>query len=304
VFVTDDFAFGDDAGADLAPANPDANPPHVVAPIATVNFVGVTDGLVVGAGFTVSPPAALPVCASGPRGAYQSSPASSISTPEDDTLSLETVAGALAVDYTGFELSLYELPAVQKFVAEATRDTTAIQDADGGWSGDRAAGFIDNLYHIETGGFGLDRAFPWTKVGNCGDGYVDSVRLGANIAFGLKLTFQNDEQRWQFTYKYGSVRQMLMRNDLGWVSVYLDGKASIEIAAAQFGGDPQKLAAIVNATQCSIGNLQACSDTIHQVAQYSGKQLQTDLGPLPADGATSYGGYIPLFGSKGSLPLN
>src|SRR5437899_13076780 len=90
------------------------------------------------------------------------------------------------------------------------------------------------------------------------------------MIYGVKLTFHDPKARAAFVADYGSdINGVLARPDLDVLGVDLDGMATIQLQGFQLGGVPRELADIVLGSSCSIGDLQACHDTLRALATYA-----------------------------------
>jgi hypothetical protein len=272
---------------DLLPPPPDLTPPPPVdAPIEPPHFLGVTGpgSLVVGAGFVEETRTLQPVCYTTPS-FFVPRAQGRTGTPDinlsafDVARMLEIGSGAKYEDATLYD----SLPAVPAFIDEAgVARTTDLN-------------YLMPVLAVNAGNWVFDDN-DFTKIGDCGDHIVHQVIMGARLVVGLKLRFVDEASLRSFENLYGSqLNVILQRNDLGWVSVALDHKATITVQAAQVGGDPSKLKAILDASRCSIGNLPACNETITNVIAYS-TVFSQDLGPIPQQGSTEFGGFVPLVG--------
>lgn len=117
----------------------------------------------------------------------------------------------------------------------------------------------------------------------CGDQFVYSERLGANLVVAVKLKFHNHSDKMRFDAaaegSAGSIFNISAKMDMGRSSI--DNRGTIEVSAFQEGGDATHLAGIfsqsakgrVYMTSCSLANPEACKNAISGIITYA----QTDF---------------------------
>jgi hypothetical protein len=267
----------------VAPLIGELAPPTVSAPIQPANFLGVASSpLVLGAGYDDTTKKVGAICVTGTE-IYVPQLTGGFTTEWDALPSFQIVDNLRVGNQFDFEeASLYgQTPSIKTW-------TDAAGDDD--W---QSMNFLLPIVISDVGG-PLFRGDDTMRTAECGKDFINGVVVGARLLAGLKLSFAQRADFDAFRAQYGNVlHKVLERNDrdLGWLSVALDGKATLSLQAIQIGGDPSKLQAIVDQSTCSIGDLPACNQTLQQIAGPYKTTFLTDLGPTPTSNA-NLGGWV------------
>jgi hypothetical protein len=264
------------------------SPPKVSAPVEPYNFLGITSSpLVLGASYDGKTNTVGGVCVTGSQRYVPSSEGLVGNGSSGPSWALVDEIGV--GDPVSFEeVTLYGAnPAIETWSKAAGDD-----DA-------RSLNVLYPILEVDEGvvAFAGD---DYVKSADCSDHFLTGVVYGARLLVGAKLTFHDGADYDAFITQYGLIYgsghldALLNRDDLGWLSVALVGKATIALQGIQIGGDPTKLEAILAQSSCSIGDLAACKQTFNRVADYQ-QTFVSDLGPAPTS-TENVGGWVATFG--------
>lgn len=126
----------------------------------------------------------------------------------------------------------------------------------------------------------------------CGDQFVEQVKLGAQLFVGLKYTFASKEtkEKIMLTLK-GSLFWGLIKFSKTWTKEFrqLMQNVRVTVEAFQIGGDPSQLEALkkdINQGSCAGDEAEKCSDAIDRLLEYgrSGFTSQVNDMKLEKDG--------------------
>ena len=108
----------------------------------------------------------------------------------------------------------------------------------------------------------------------CGDQFVEQVKLGAQLFVGLKYTFANKEikEKVMLTLK-GSLLWGLIKYSKTWTKEFrqLMQNVRVTVEAFQIGGDPSQLERLkkdIRQGSCAGDNAETCSDAIDRLLEY------------------------------------
>jgi hypothetical protein len=113
----------------------------------------------------------------------------------------------------------------------------------------------------------------------CGDMFINSFNVGAQLVLSIKLKFSSHERKKEFDLKLGSNYGSFasISNDIKRVVNQTKSTGSMTIIAYQNGGNPVELAKIFNSTcgsgfcaaSCSMQKLTDCDSAINSLLKYA-----------------------------------
>jgi hypothetical protein len=121
----------------------------------------------------------------------------------------------------------------------------------------------------------------------CGDKYIVSFKVGANLIFSMKLLFQSHTEKNVFEVKlglkYGSF--LSISTDIQKVASATNITGKVEILAYQSGGNPAELAKILDATcgssycaaSCSMLKMNDCMGAINGLIKYASSNFPSQI---------------------------
>lgn len=121
----------------------------------------------------------------------------------------------------------------------------------------------------------------------CGNKFISSFKVGANLVFSLKLQFQSHYEKEAFGAKlgigYGSF--FSISTDIQNAAATTNIKGKVEIMAYQSGGNPAELAKILNSTcgssycaaSCSMQNMNDCRGAINGLIKYASTNFPSQV---------------------------
>ena len=139
---------------------------------------------------------------------------------------------------------------------------------------------------------------------NCGDQFVEQVKLGAKLYVGLKYTFTSKEDKEKLLIQLkGSLLWGLIKFSKQWSkeSQELLKNVRVSVEAFQIGGDPRKLEelkASVHQGSCAGDDAEKCSASLDRLIQYGRVDFANQLNNMAMSEAAYKGPVILSVGLK------
>lgn len=121
----------------------------------------------------------------------------------------------------------------------------------------------------------------------CGDKYISSFKVGANIIFSMKLKFMSHSEKEDFAVKLGvNLGSFLsISTEIERIAKATSISGKVEILAYQSGGNPAELAKILNSTcgssycaaTCSTMNMGDCAGAINGLIRYASSNFPSQV---------------------------
>jgi hypothetical protein len=113
----------------------------------------------------------------------------------------------------------------------------------------------------------------------CGDMFISSFKVGAQLVFSLKLQFNSHTQKESFSTKFGGSYKSFVSitTDIQKIVSQTNSSGSLTILAYQSGGNPAELSKILDsscgsnycAATCSFERLADCNSAINGLFKYA-----------------------------------
>lgn len=121
----------------------------------------------------------------------------------------------------------------------------------------------------------------------CGDRFISSFKVGANLIFSLKLHFQSHSDKSQFEVKFGLKFGSFVNIalDIQAIAKTTNINGRVEIMAYQSGGNPADLAKLLNSTcgsaycaaSCSLTNMNDCIGAMNGLLKYASNNFPSQV---------------------------
>ena len=121
----------------------------------------------------------------------------------------------------------------------------------------------------------------------CGDKYISSFKVGANLIYSYKLHFLSHSEKKEFDgklgLKYGSFLKIAA--DIQAIAKSMNVNGRVEIMAYQSGGNPADLAKLLNSTcgsaycaaSCSLTNMNDCVGSMNGLLKYASSNFPSQV---------------------------
>ncbi len=120
----------------------------------------------------------------------------------------------------------------------------------------------------------------------CGNQFVDQVKLGGQLYIGVKYTFASKETKEQISLTMSlSVFWGLIKIHKTWTKEFRDFMKNVRVSleAFQIGGDPRKLEALKNEIyhgSCAGDEPDACAEAIDKLLDYGANEFSKQMGDM------------------------
>jgi hypothetical protein len=148
------------------------------------------------------------------------------------------------------------------------RDTTVQETIERLAADSKSLNFVASTRY-SNGSLRLRNARPAPGVSDpCPAGFVQSIELGAQLVYGLRIELKDDEALENLTQRFGTSDMLELLEQPEAVQEALAGRARLEVFVLQVGGRGSSPAFAINEA-CTPAYLQGCSEVLRKLSDVS-----------------------------------